>query len=405
MTETPRAKGSRFVALDLLRFLAVVLMVQGHTFYAVLTPVVKSQRWYLYHGYVHGYTAPIFFFSSGLAFGITTLRQWEHHLSFGRAVLKRFERYAILLLLGYGMHSAVFSLRGILALSREELMPILEVDTLQNIAVTLAVVELLAMAMRTPPRFIAAVSAVGLLAVLIAPWAEGADVSGLPVFFAAYVNDSTTSIFPLAPWSGFVCAGVVTAWFLYVPETRSVREKAWKALLLGGLVMIFLANRLSKSGFDPFPEHNFWKTSPYFFLLRVGVIWVVLSVLCIVEERVAAVRTSKVSKLVQELGQETLVVYVAHLFVLYGTPWSPSLHGSFPETMTLGQATFAFLCLFVAMIALGITWHRTKRRHPKPFDRTRWAVTAILLLAFVVLPPLGAPFHGSTPAGGTHQSR
>ena len=81
-----------------------------------------------------------------------------------------------LILIGYGMHAAAFSLRATLALSRHELMPVLEVDTLQNIAVTLFVIELLAMAMRTPPRFIAAVSVLGAFLVMIAPWAETYDV-------------------------------------------------------------------------------------------------------------------------------------------------------------------------------------------------------------------------------------
>jgi uncharacterized membrane protein len=63
----------RWLALDLLRFLAVLLMVQGHTFTALIEDAVRALGWYRWHSYVHGYTAPLFMFSAGLAFGVTTL--------------------------------------------------------------------------------------------------------------------------------------------------------------------------------------------------------------------------------------------------------------------------------------------------------------------------------------------
>src|SRR5688572_12434418 len=74
----PRAPGSgRWLALDLLRFCAVFLMVQGHTFTTLIDPVVRRARWYRHHEFLHGYTAPMFLFASGLAFGYTTFRAWE----------------------------------------------------------------------------------------------------------------------------------------------------------------------------------------------------------------------------------------------------------------------------------------------------------------------------------------
>jgi uncharacterized membrane protein len=388
--ETVQApKPPRFVALDLLRFLAVFLMVQGHTFFALLEPAVKSQKWYMWHGYVHGYTAPIFFFSSGLAFGITTLRTWKQHLGWTRAVRKRFERYGILLIVGYGMHASALSLSRMLSMSREELMPILQFDTLQNIAVFLFVTELLVIGLRRPKLVAAAMALIGTVIVIAAPWLWRMDVAEWPVGIAAMVNESTGSIFPIAPWSGFIAAGVITAHLLWNEEARRFREKPYIMLGIGGAAITLLSFALTRTGYAPWGEHNFWKTSPYFFLTRIGVIWIVLGLFSAMEHAYEGVRSSTLSIGIQRLGQETLVVYVAHLLVLYGTPWTPSLHETFAESLTLGQSTLVFSILFAAMVVLALLWREWKTRFPVGFDRTRWTITALFVIGFLLGP--GAP--------------
>lgn len=383
------SKLRRFVALDLMRFLAVLLMVQGHTFFAVLEQAVKEQRWYVYHGYVHGYTAPIFFFSSGLAFGITTLKTWEKHLGWTSAVRKRFERYALLLLIGYGMHASPYSLRGVLALSREELMPVLQFDTLQNIAAVLLIVELLVIALRRPAIVATVVGLLGAAVVIAAPWLWRMDVAEWPVGLAAMVNESTGSIFPIPPWGGFVAAGVLTAHGLWNAQTRQIRERPYVLLAAGGLVLLGLGYGLTELGYAPWGEHYYWKTSPYFFLTRVGVIWLVLALFSLLEHVSEAVRSSRLSVGIQRLGQETLVVYVGHLFVLYGTPWTRSLHGAFPETLTLAQSSLLFLGLFAAMVVLALLWREWKVRSKTSFDVVRWSFTAFLIAAFLLNPAPG----------------
>ena len=57
-------RAGRWLALDLLRFCAVFLMVQGHTFSSLLDPSVRAERWYQHHNFVHGYTAPMFLFEN-----------------------------------------------------------------------------------------------------------------------------------------------------------------------------------------------------------------------------------------------------------------------------------------------------------------------------------------------------
>ena len=77
------AKAQRWLGLDVFRFFAVLMMVQGHVFTTLLDATTKAQGWYPHHSAFHGYTAPMFLFGAGLAFGYTTFKKWDDHVAGG----------------------------------------------------------------------------------------------------------------------------------------------------------------------------------------------------------------------------------------------------------------------------------------------------------------------------------
>lgn len=380
-------KPARWLALDLFRFVAVVLMVQGHVFYEVVSEAVRAEGWYSMHGYVHGFTAPIFLFSSGIAFGITTLGKWSDHTRWGKPVAKRMERYAVLLALGYGMHLSQFSLSWLLTTSPERRARVLRVDALQCIGMTLAFCELLALAVRRKRPFLGGVGVTMVVIVGAAPWIWAMDLSTWPSGLAAWVNSSTGSMFSLIPWGGFLLAGVLTARF--VERRRATQPDDWKQLaaplLLFGFALIFLGDRMAHSGWEPFPEHNFWKCSPWFFLIRLGVVISVMGGLCVLDRflRSRSKTPGRVLRFVQVAGQQTLVVYVAHLLVLYGTGFTPGVRRWFHRNLDLWQSIALVACFFVAMGLLAVGWNWIKKHHLREFDRVRYALTALLVLVFL----------------------
>lgn len=384
--KAPR-RAKRLFALDWFRFLAVALMVQGHTFYEVLVQEVKDAPWYAWHGYVHGFTAPMFYFSSGLAFGLTTARAWDAHLHWGPVTRKRYERYVLLLLIGYAMQAGDFSLRTLLHASPSERMPLLAANTLQNIGVTLLFAELLVVVCRTPEIYRAVLAVLTALVVLLAPWAWRLDVSSMPTFFAAYLTDSTGSLFPIFPWSAYSLAGILVSLGLLGLDGRSMREHPARWLLVVGATLALAGKLGGLSGFAPWGEHNYWKTSPWFFLQRLGVIVLVFSSLAFVERRLRPAPDQPVLRFVQTVAQETLVIYVGHLLLLYGTPWTvEGLHELFPETLSLARSTLAFLLVLAPMLVFAYYWHRLKTERGRLFDRVRWAVTAALIVVYLLNP-------------------
>lgn len=379
---------ARWLALDLLRFAAVVLMVQGHVFYEVVDASVRNASWYGWHGYIHGFTAPIFLFSSGMAFGVTTLGKWKDHTHFGRPVFKRFERYAILLALGYMLQMGELGLQYLLALPPERYQRVTAVNALQLIGVTLAVAEGLVLLSRRQRPYLITLAVLMLVVVFVAPWTYAMSLEGWPVSIAAYVTAATRSLFPIFPWAGFLLAGVLTARF--VRYRRSYVASGLRQLVVPLTVIAALLIGVGKlvplTGFDPFPEHNFWKASPWFFFFRVGVVIALLAVLCAIDLLLAKVRAAdgRGVRLLQKIGAETLVIYVAHLLVIYGVVGLPGLKDRFHHALSLGPAVALVLAVFIAMVALGWLWYETKRRHPVFFDRSRYLVTAALIVLFLV---------------------
>ena len=390
----PAAKGERWLGLDLFRFCAVVLMVQGHVFTTLLDQATKAEGWYPHHSFVHGYTAPMFLIGAGLAFGFTTFRRWDAHASGrGKAVRKRYARYLWLLVIGYGLHLPTLRIDRLLAIddpARIERM--LQVDVLHHIGISLAIAQLLVFLTRKRRTFVIVIGALAVFCVASAPWVWGLDVSALPVWMRGYVNASAGSYFPIVPWAGFTYAGIVIAHVLGLSGRASEvsRKAAWPFLTMALLFMIapVVADR-----FGPFdwPSHNFWKTNPLFFFWRLGNVLLVLAVLCFAERGMRklgwldakpnpAVRA--VLPWVKLAAAETLVIYVLHLVLLHGSALgrgikhsgviSQHAHGVF----TAAAVTVALLAVCV-IIAKG--WHELKK-HPRAFLMVQVGLAGVFYL-------------------------
>ncbi|MDY0082460.1 MAG: heparan-alpha-glucosaminide N-acetyltransferase domain-containing protein, partial [Ignavibacteriaceae bacterium] len=63
-------KKHRIIFIDLIRALAVIQMVQGHTIDALLAPEYRSLDYPVYYlwNFMRGITAPVFMFSAGTVF-------------------------------------------------------------------------------------------------------------------------------------------------------------------------------------------------------------------------------------------------------------------------------------------------------------------------------------------------
>ncbi len=383
-------KGERWFAVDMLRFLAVLLMVQGHTFTVVMEDAVRNQDWYRWHSYVHGFTAPMFLFASGVAFGLTTLRAWQRHITPGAVFYKRVRRYLWIIVLGYALHCPGTSfVRALSMAGTEQFRRFMMVDALQQIGVTLLLCELAVFALRRRTWFVGLAGSAGIAVVLAAPWVAGWQAEQhLPLWAAAYINRTTGSEFPIFPWTGFILMGVVTAylaerWKAGADRTGSVSVvRIGSYLVLAGGTFALISKLADQSTLAIFPPHSYWKESPSFFLWRLGVLLMGLGGLCWLQHLLPLARRGGSPgwvKVIQITARHTLVVYVVHLLILYGSPVQKGLIVAYDHRLSLSQASAVAALMLASMIGLALGWYTLQKWRP---SASRWAQAAIFAGAF-----------------------
>src|SRR5258708_5105175 len=122
-------------------------------------------------------------------------------------------------------------------------------------------------------------------------------------------------LFPPFPWSAFAFAGLAAGLLL---QSDGARRKETAAMVLagaGGIGLIALGIWLDARPVQLYAIHDFWHTSPNFFLVRTGVVMVILFAGYAWCRWGAGQRGF--SPLI-ELGKSSLLVYWIHIEFVYG---------------------------------------------------------------------------------------
>ncbi len=368
---------SRIEAIDLVRVLAMALMIEGHTLDALLAPYYQTASWYHLWVFCRGFTAPTFMMLSGFSFALATIKRWDRYLSLNGVVLRRVRRFSFFILLGYAMHLPVSSLRDIGAISPQAWRDGLQVDVLQCIGMSLLLLQLLVWMARTPARFARSAFAVAVALVALSPaiWASGCS-RYLPLGLAAYLDGSVGSLFPLLPWAAYLFLGAGLGW-LYVQSYRPESSRFAVLLLLAGIFAIVGGNALQKPAIAFFGQQLFWSTSPTLFFIRAGFVVSLLGSMFLVR-RFAGFSSSKV----RSLAQESLSVYFLHVCLLYGSIWNSGLRDHF-SGLNLIQALSVAGLLITLMAGIALVWNRAKQGPAVPVFALRTAVLAVAVISIL----------------------
>jgi acyltransferase len=304
--QVPPTESRRIVFIDVLRLIAAVQMVQGHTLDALLAAELRSGPWFGAWSFARGLTSVAFLCAAGLA---VVLAQEASRGEGAAGRKRRLWRALRLVLIGYAMHAPLGILWG--HESRAALRAGLAVDVLQCIGASVALLELLpVLAPRRGSRAALACALGAACFVLAAPFEAliGSAFTGPWFWLANYVSPRGGSLFPLLPWAGFVFWGMGIG--LCVLPERGALSPARCALGLAGcggaLVLPVLCGApLAMPGLQ---------LSPAACALRLGLVLLLAAALVIaLEGRV------RLPSLLARLASETLFLYVSHVLVLYAS--------------------------------------------------------------------------------------
>jgi fucose 4-O-acetylase-like acetyltransferase len=133
------------------------------------------------------------------------------------------------------------------------------------------------------------------------------------------------------------------------------------ALTASGAGLIPLALFIDRVSLSLYPVYDFWWTSPSYFLVKLGILLLVLGF------AYAWDRVPGWSPL-RQMGRASLVIYWVHIEIVYGGNVLRWAHG----TLSVTEASIGLALLILAMLLLSIV----RTQGPKWLGRSRVPVAA-----------------------------
>ena len=347
---------NRILYLDLMRAFAILMMLQGHTVHVFLADQYKNMDSVIYSSWyiIRGYTAPIFMFTSGVVFTyLLTLKKFS--FSDNPRIKKGIIRGISLILIGYILRYPTYKVFIFTDVTPEQWLTFFAVDALHLIGFGLLVVVFL--------EWISSISKINnsviyfLIAIIIlvtSPWIHSLNWGEyLPIPFASYFTFEYGSIFPLFPYLQYMLIGAVVGSLLSKYPNLYKNISANITILIFGIVLIILSRYI----YSIFENHEVYDYSQS--LNRIGVVLILNSIFVLI-----AVKIISVPKYLLILAKSSLLIYIVHLVILYGSPWSLGLYhligGDFSVLMTI-LSTLIMIILMV-LISLRIDKFRIEKR-------------------------------------------
>jgi uncharacterized membrane protein len=324
------AEKTRKLWLDWQRGLAVLFMVEWHTYDAWRADAAAHGRAHDVLSILGGLAAPSFLFMAGLSQLLADAALERKGVPAAERRGRAVRRALWLLGVAYLFRIAEYLLGGAYRVPGGW-QGIFKVDVLNVIAVSLLVSALLTVGFR--PRTQVALAAAAAVAVaLLAPVVAGWDRPASRLLDYLY-SEWPRGLFHLFPWAAFLLAGAALGRL----AAREPTPARWLALGLG----LFAGGWLADLLLPRFYAHqDFWRTSPAWLAMRLGLVVATSGLL-----QLLPASADRALSFLRTLGRHSLLGYFVSVELPYGVVSSP-LHGR------LGTGT-AVLGV-VAMI--GVTW-------------------------------------------------
>src|SRR6266516_785529 len=382
MQAPAQMKMKRLAYIDWMRGLACVLMFQTHCYDSWLSPEARKSSSLIVWSQLGGtLPAPLFVFLAGVSFALVTERLREKGIErnaiakqtllrgaevFGMGLLFRVQELAlgyprspwtdllrvdVLNILGLSMmlmgvlcrltasrsHVNSTALRSHMNLAGDGTVAAARIRTLVAAIFVAALV-----AMATPPlwtthrpKFL--------------PWPIESYINGVHIF-----GQPQPWLFPLFPWSAFAFAGLAAGFFLFSESAKRREGLMFAALGAAGIIAVALSVFFDSTRVRLYAVYDYWHSNPNFFLLRCGVLLVILFLVY------AWCRWGFAQKgfsPIIQLGNTSLLVYWVHIEFVYGR------FSILPKKKCSAlQATAGLLTIFLAMLGLSLLRTRLKKR-------------------------------------------
>ncbi len=357
---------NRVAYIDWVRGFACVMMFQTHCYDSWLGGAARDSGFFKLSQFGGTLPAPLFLFLAGVSMAMVTDRLRQKGASadeIARTTIRRGGEIFLLALL-FRLQEFLLGYRG------AQWTDLFRVDVLNIIGLSLILMAIMcrvaAMGSIHDVRRLRlssgllAIAACAAIALATPPLWTTSQPRWLPWWIESYINGvhifnkPQTYLFPMFPWAAFAFGGLAVGFFLLSDWARAHVSASTAAVGGAGLALIFIGKWLDANPIQLYAEYDFWHTSPNFFLIRAGVVMLILwagYLWC----RWGAGQWG-FSPLI-EMGKSSLLVYWVHMdFVYGGFSILPKL------SVTVQRATLGLLAITIAMTLLATLRNRFSGR-------------------------------------------
>ena len=350
---------ARLDAIDWLRGLAVVLMIQTHLYDSWVSPAGKLTGAYWWTRYLGGVPSRLFLMLVGVSMAIGFERQLERgapRAAMARASVKRgFQIVA----LAYLFRFQEWALAGFWGDARD----LFKVDILNCIGASMIIVGLLAAPRGGRPQYAAALAAAAFFLGLGPIIGPAHFPSFLPIALTSYIGGPRPmSWFGLFPWAAWAFVGLAIG-HVWVRASREPRRETLVWALTGVVGLVLMGAVMLVRKWNPYviryPNDVVQQMGPGTFFYRLG-----LNLLfAFVAYAVTRLLPGRFS-IMRQFGRTSLLVYWIHVDLCYGLV-SQRLH----HALDMTQATIGFVLMTAAMLVVSLVktryWDAWRRRRPR----------------------------------------
>ncbi len=355
-----------------MRGLACVLMFQTHCYDSWLGGEARNSKFFMWSQLGGTFPAPLFLFLAGISFALVTDKLRQRGTDPNQVARTTIQRGAEIF--GFGL---LFRLQEfLLGFPWAPWTDLLRVDILNTIGLSMMLMGVMCWLARGGRGRSAAVAVAIALAIALAtpplwttwrlralPWPLESYICGVHTF-----KEPRGWFFPIFPWTGFAFAGLATGFLLVSNWVRRREIQAFALFGGAGVATVAIARWLDHQPRRLYAVYDFWHTSPNFFLIRVGLLLVILFGVyawCRWSFHPPLAKTAKAgapssvwgfSPMIQ-LGQTSLLVYWVHIPFVYGRFSILPKHA-----MSIGRASLGLAVIVMTMLLLSLARTRLKGR-------------------------------------------
>lgn len=367
----------RLAYIDWMRGLACVLMFQTHCYDSWLSFDARKTSVFTWSQLGGTLPAPLFLFLSGVSMALVTERLREKGAPPAKIARTTIRRGAEIFALGLLFRVQEFAL----GYRWSPWTDLFRVDILNMLGLSMMLMGLLcwlsasrirSTAEAASPKIIATsrnraifvgLSVASLVALATPLLWTTLRPRALPWPLESYVNGVHTFanpqpwLFPLFPWSAFAFLGLTVGFFLFTRTAKRNETLTFAAIGGTGILASLLSLVFDRAPFHLYPVYDYWHTSPNFFLMRCGILLIILSLIyawC--RWGLAQMGFSPI----MQLGKTSLLVYWVHIEFVYGRFSILPKHQS-----TILEATTGLIIIILAMLVLSLLRGKSKNRRAK----------------------------------------